>query len=161
MATTGNHHLLPQYLPPRAKRGSGTHVDHELERVKKMAVVMDRYMVDPIIGLILPGAGDIIGSLLGMYTVAIAMKRKVSPVIIARMLLNLGLDAIIGFVPLIGDVADIGFKANQKNVELLSERNTGKASAKDWLFVVGAALLFFGTIALSVFAIVSLFRAIF
>jgi hypothetical protein len=136
-------------------------VDVELERVKKWAVVLDRYMVDPIVGLLLPGAGDIIGSLLGMYTVSMAFRRKVSPVIIARMLLNLGLDALLGIVPLVGDIVDVGFKANQKNVELLSERTEGKASAKDWLFVVGAALLFFGTIALSVFAIVSLFRAIF
>ena len=37
----------------------------------------------------------------------------------------------------------------------------GRASPKDWAFVVGAALLFLGAIALSVFAIVSLFRAIF
>jgi hypothetical protein len=98
--------------------------------------------------------------MLGMYTVSLAFKRKVSPVIIARMLLNLCLDAVLGFVPLLGDIIDIGFKANQKNVELLSERTTGKASAKDWLFVVGAALLFFGTIALSIYAIVSLIRAI-
>ena len=136
-------------------------MDYELERVKKMARVLDQYMVDPIVGLILPGAGDIIGSLLGMYTVSIAFKRKVSPVIIARMLLNLGLDALLGIVPLVGDLVDVGFKANQKNVELLSERTTGKASAKDWAFVVGAALLFFGTMALSIFAIVSLVRAIF
>jgi hypothetical protein len=159
MATTGNP-LMPVYLPPRAKRGSGTHVDYELERVKKMARVLDVYMVDPIVGLILPGAGDILGSLLGMYTVTLAFKRKVSPVIIARMLLNLGLDALIGIVPLLGDVADIGFKANMKNVELLSERHEGKASAKDWFFVIGAALLFFGSIALSVYAIYALVRAI-
>jgi hypothetical protein len=161
MATTGNHRLMPAYLPPRAKRGTGTHVDHELERVKKMATVLDRYMVDPIIGLVLPGAGDVIGSLLGMYTVHLAFKRKVSPVIIARMLLNLGFDGLLGIVPLVGDLVDVGFKANVKNVELLQERNTGKASAKDWAFVVGAALLFFGTIALSIFAIVTLLRAVF
>ena len=77
------------------------------------------------------------------------------------MLLNLGLDALLGIVPLVGDLVDVGYKANLKNVELLQERSTGKASAKDWAFVVGAALLFFGTIALSVFAIVSLIRAVF
>ena len=157
MATTGNH-LMPAYLPPRAKRGSGTTVDHELERVKKLARVMDTYMVDPIIGLLLPGAGDVIGSMLGMYTVSMAFRRKVSPVVIARMLMNLALDALLGIVPLLGDIVDVGYKANQKNVALLSERHTGKASAKDWAFVVGAALLFFGTIALSIYGIVSLVR---
>jgi len=151
---------MPAYLPARAKRGSGTHVDYELDRVKKLARILDHYMVDPLIGLVLPGAGDIIGSMLGMYTVTLAFKRKVSPVIIARMLLNLALDALLGIVPLLGDIVDLGFKANMKNVELLSERTTGKASAKDWAFVVGAALLFFGTIGLAIFGIVTLVRAI-
>jgi len=138
-----------------------THVDDELERVKKLAKVLDHYMVDPIIGLVLPGAGDIIGAVLGVYTVGLAFRRKVSPVIIARMFLNLGLDALLGIVPFAGDLADVAYKANQKNVALLSERTTGKASAKDWLFVVGAALLFFGAIALSVFAVGWLVRTIF
>jgi hypothetical protein len=158
MATTGTHPIVTAYLPPRAKRGSGTRVDVELERVKKIARVMDTYMVDPIVGLILPGAGDIIGSMLGMYTVSMAFRRKVSPVIIARMLLNLALDALLGIVPLLGDLVDVGFKANQKNVALLSERSEGKARPKDWAFVVGAALLFFGTIALAIFGMISLVR---
>jgi len=136
-------------------------VDAELERVKKLAKVLDHYLVDPIIGFVLPGAGDIIGAVLGVYTIGLAFRRKVSPVIIARMFLNLGLDALLGIVPLAGDVADVAFKANQKNVALLSERTTGKASAKDWAFVVGAALVFFGAIALSVFAVGWLVRAIF
>ena len=101
------------------------------------------------------------GQTAGMYIVGIAFKRDVSPVIISRMLLNLGLDAALGIVPLLGDAVDIGFKANQKNVDLLSERPAGKASAKDWAFVVGAALLFAGVISLSVYAIVALMRAIF
>ena len=154
---------MPVYLPPRAKRGSGTRVDPELDRVRKMATVLDRYLVDPIVGLVIPGAGDIIGSLLGMYTVHIALRRRVHPVVIARMLLNLGIDALLGIVPFIGDLFDLGYKANSRNVELLEQRaeHGGKASARDWAFVVGAALLFAGAVALSVFAIVSLFRAVF
>jgi len=136
-------------------------VDAELERVKKLAKVLDHYLVDPIIGFVLPGAGDIIGAVLGVYTIGLAFRRKVSPVIIARMFLNLGLDALLGIVPLAGDVADVAFKANQKNVALLSERTTGQASAKDWAFVVGAAVVFFGAIALSVFAVGWLVRTIF
>ena len=154
---------MPVYLPPRAKRGSGTHVDIELERVKKLAGVLDRYLVDPVIGLILPGAGDMLGSLLGLYTVSIELRRRVSPVIIARMLMNLGVDARLGIVPLLGDLFDVGFKANTRNAELLEQRSEhgGKASARDWAFVVGAAVLFLGAIALSVYAIVALFRALF
>jgi hypothetical protein len=137
-------------------------VDHELERVRKLATVLDRYMVDPILGLILPGAGDILGSLLGIYTVTAAFRRKVSPVVIARMFLNLGVDAALGIVPFLGDIIDFGHKANVKNAELLADRASvgGKATAKDWLYVVGAGLLFLGTIALTIFAIVKLVRAI-
>jgi hypothetical protein len=136
----------------------------ELERVRLAARVLDSYFLDPLIGLVLPGGGDVIGSLLGVYTVVIAVRRSVSPVVIARMIMNLGLDAVIGFVPLVGDLADFGFKANKKNVELLErslETRGGKASAKDWLVVVGAALLYIGIMAFVVWGIIKIFKAIF
>ena len=128
---------------PRARRGTGTRTDAEITRARKLASVLDHFLVDPILGFILPGVGDVVGSLLGLYTVGVAVRRKMSPVIIARMLMNLALDAVIGIVPLAGDIADFAFKANKKNVALLETRaETGKATAKDWLVVVGAALLF-------------------
>lgn len=153
----------PMYVPPKPKAGSGTARDVELERVGTIARVMDRFYLDPILGLIIPGGGDVLGSLIGFYTVMIAMRRKVSPVVIARMLLNLAGDAVIGFIPFIGDLFDIGFKANQRNVALLEDRTLhgGKATAKDWLFVVGAALAYIAVMALVIWGIVSLFRAIF
>jgi hypothetical protein len=137
--------------------------DAELARVRRMAHVLDRYLVDPVIGLLIPGAGDIVGSLLGLYTVAIAIRRRMSPVIVARMLLNLGVDAVLGFVPLLGDLADVGFKANHRNVALLTERaeHGGRATWRDWLVVIGAALAFFALIGLMVYAVVALLRAIF
>jgi hypothetical protein len=137
-------------------------IDPELERVKAFARLMDQRFLDPLIGLLLPGAGDILGSLLGVYTVALALRRKLSPVIIARMLTNLALDAAIGLVPFVGDLFDLGFKANTKNVTLLTERAGagGKATARDWLHVVGATLAFVAIVGLTIFAVVSLFRAI-
>lgn len=154
---------LPIYQAPRAKRGSGTNVDPELTRVRTLSRVLDRYMVDPLIGLVLPGAGDLLGSLVGMYAVVIAVRRKMSPVVIARMLMNLALDALFGVVPLLGDLFDVGFKANQRNVELLMERSEigGKATARDWLAIVGAALLFGAAIGLAIYAVVAVTRAIF
>ena len=84
--------------------------------MRSLARLLDSYFIDPLIGLVLPGGGDVIGSLLGIYTVVIAARRKVSPVIIARMLMNLAADAVLGFIPLIGDLFDLGFKAHQRNV---------------------------------------------
>ena len=162
MATTHSITPLP-YTAPRARRGSGTHVDRDLERVKRFAKILDQRFLDPVIGLVLPGAGDLIGSMLGMYTIVLAARRKMSAVIIARMLMNLALDAAIGIVPFVGDLLDLGFKANTKNVALLSERAEagGRATRKDWLYVVGAALALVAVLSLSIYAVVSLVRAIF
>jgi hypothetical protein len=137
--------------------------DNELARVRTLARVLDRYFVDPILGLVIPGGGDILGSILGVYMVMIAARRKVSPVIIARMLMNLAADAVLGFIPFIGDLFDFGFKANTRNLQLLEEASVhgGRATAKDWAMVVGAALTFVAVLALIVWGIVALFRRVF
>jgi hypothetical protein len=134
--------------------------DPELERVRTLARVLDNYYLDPLIGFFIPGGGDIIGAVLGMYTVGLAIKRGVSPVIIARMLMNLTIDAVIGFIPLVGDVFDVVSKANVKNAELLAQRSEGRARARDWLLVVGAGFVFFAVIGLVIWGMISLFRAI-
>lgn len=136
-------------------------VPPELEGVRKLTRVLDHYLVDPLLGLVLPGAGDLIGSLLGLYVVGIAVRRRVSPVVIARMLLNLALDAGLGLVPVVGDIADFAFKANNKNLALLVERRErGTATARDWLVVGAAALAFAAVIAVVVYAVIALVRAI-
>src|SRR3954471_11611551 len=119
-----------------ARTASDVPVPGDIERARTLARVLDHYLVDPLLGLILPGAGDLIGSLLGLYLVVIAVRRRMSPVIVARMLLNLALDAVFGAIPLIGDIADFAYKANQRNLALLVGRHrTGKATARDWLAV--------------------------
>ena len=134
----------------------------ELDRVRRLARVLDHYLVDPVIGLVAPGVGDVAGSVLGLYAVAIALRRRMHPVIIARMLLNLTVDAVFGVVPLIGDAFDVAFRANRRNARLLVERagTGGRATLRDWLLVVAAAVLFVGAIALTVWAGVMLVRAI-
>jgi hypothetical protein len=162
MATTQAAHL--PYVVPRPRRGSGTtNIDPEVDRVRKLARMLDTYMVDPLIGLFLPGAGDLVGSALGLYTIVLAARRKVSPIVIARMFLNLALDAVLGVIPLVGDLTDFVFKANQKNLALLVDpaHAGGKATRKDWLAVGGAALLFFAVLALVIFTIYSVLKAIF
>jgi hypothetical protein len=136
--------------------------DHEIERARTLARVLDHYMVDPLIGLVLPGAGDLIGSLLGLYIVGIAVRRRISPVVIARMVLNLAIDAGIGIVPLIGDLADLAFKANDKNLQLLVERHdTGAANARDWFAVGGAIFALAAVTGLAIYAVVSVVHAVF
>ncbi len=131
--------------------------------MRALARVLDRYYLDPLLGLLLPGGGDVLGSLLGIYTVVLAARRRLSPVVIARMLMNLAADAAIGFIPLIGDVFDFGFKAHVRNLDLIADRSLhgGRATTRDWLVVIGASLAYLAVMALVVWGIVALLRAIF
>lgn len=120
---------------------------------------MDHYGLDPILGLLLPGIGDIIGALIGLYIVSIAKRRGLSKAVIARMLFNLALDTMLGAIPLVGDAADFAFKANDKNLRLLESRvaATGKmSSAVDWAYFAGAMCAFVGMCGLVVYGFVRL-----
>jgi hypothetical protein len=149
---------------PRAARDVAVAAESlppEIARARTLARVLDRYYVDPLLGLILPGVGDLIGSLLGLYLVGVAVKRRMSPVIVARMLLHLALDAVLGAIPVLGDIADVAYKANERNLALLVGRHeTGKATARDWLAVGGAAAVFVAVVGGVGYAIAALVRAI-
>jgi hypothetical protein len=77
-----------------------------------------RFGLDALIGLI-PGLGDVAGGLVSLYIVGSAARYGVSRVTIARMALNLAGDALLGSLPVVGDLFDVGFKANNRNVALL------------------------------------------
>ena len=135
-------------------------MDRELARVQTLARVMDHYLVDPLIGFILPGIGDAIGSLIGFYIVAVAWRRRVSPVLIARMILNLGADMVLGVLPIVGDVFDMSFKAHQRNADLLVQRSSGRATWRDWLVVGLAAAAYLAVMALVVWGVIAIVRAL-
>lgn len=74
--------------------------------------------LDSIIGLI-PGAGDLASALMSGYIVLASARMGVPPSVVARMILNLGVDTLVGSVPLLGDLFDVGFRANLRNAALL------------------------------------------
>jgi hypothetical protein len=125
--------------------------DRHLELAAKIAHWADHRFIDPIVGLILPGAGDLLGAVIGLHAVGLGLARRAPKVVIARMLLNLSVDMALGLVPLVGDLFDFGFRAHSKNIELLRARSASgpvKASAADWLLVGLALLLFLAILAL-------------
>jgi hypothetical protein len=77
-----------------------------------------RFGLDGIVGLV-PGAGDLLGSALGLYALAAAGAAGAPRSVIARMAGNLAVDALGGAVPLLGDVFDFIFKAHRRNARLL------------------------------------------
>ena len=108
-------------------------------------------MLDPIAGLLVPGLGDFLSAGVGLYIVQVAIRKRLPKIVVARMLLNLGIDTAVGSIPLVGDIFDFAFRANRRNVDLLTARHeAGRGRAVDWLFVAGAALLFLAALALPI-----------
>jgi hypothetical protein len=79
---------------------------------------------DALIGLV-PGLGDLLGTALSAYIVAAAARRGVPGSVLTRMALNVGIEAVVGALPLVGDLFDAWWKANQRNVELVRRYETG------------------------------------
>ncbi len=108
-----------------------------------------RFGLDALVGLI-PGFGDTATSLVSFYILASAVRYRVPKVTLLRMGLNLGIDYLVGSLPLVGDLFDAWWKSNQMNVELLSKRATvsaneaRKGKISDWLFVGLIILLLAG-----------------
>ncbi len=77
-----------------------------------------RFGIDGVIGLV-PGLGDIATTLLSLYVVARARDLGLPARVLARMLGNVAVDAVAGSVPLLGDLFDVAFKANRRNLDLV------------------------------------------
>jgi len=102
--------------------------DPQLRRARALARILDtalgipgtkiRIGLDPILGLV-PGAGDVAGAMLSAYIVLIAANKGAPRPVIWRMLGNIAVDTALGSVPVLGDVFDVAFKSNIRNVELL------------------------------------------
>lgn len=129
-----------------------------------------RFGLDAILGL-LPGFGDTLSSIISLYILHASHRYGVPRMTMARMGLNTAIDWIIGSIPFAGDVFDVYWKANQRNVALLRRhlRHTPaerqKASRADTIFVVGmiAVLIavLIGSITLTVLAVKWLFGLVF
>jgi len=77
-----------------------------------------RFGFDALIGLI-PGVGDAITTLMSLFIVREARQLGVPRHLIVRMLGNVALDSVVGAVPVVGDVFDVAFRANRRNLALL------------------------------------------
>ncbi len=97
-----------------------------------------RIGLDPILGLV-PGIGDLLANLTGSAILFIAAQFGIPKIVLLRMGLNIAINAMIGAIPIFGDIFSIWFRSNVKNVQLL-ERYAGgprrRSTAADWSFVI-------------------------
>ena len=166
--------LAVQITPPIEpelidKRSALSDEPPSLAQVRLLAQLMDsafeipglrmRVGLDAILGL-LPGVGDLASSFVSLYILQAANRRGVSRLILSRMAFNVLVDWLVGSIPLAGDVFDVFWKSNQKNVHLLLQHkgtpaNGRRSKTGDWLFlgllIATLMLVFAGSLAITLF----------
>jgi hypothetical protein len=124
-----------------------------LRRLRVMAWLLDRSIpigggrrigLDPILGLI-PGVGDWLGAVLSSWLVYEAMRLGVPVRVLARMGVNIAIDAAVGVVPLLGDIFDATWQANQRNLRLVERHYDPRRTPRS---LRGVAVVFLGVVAL-------------
>ncbi|WP_088347523.1 MULTISPECIES: DUF4112 domain-containing protein [Rhodomicrobium] len=79
-----------------------------------------RFGLDALLGLV-PGIGDAVGGIVSSYIIWRARRMGVSNFVLARMAGNMILDSALGLIPVFGDVFDVGFRSNRRNLALLRQ----------------------------------------
>lgn len=102
----------------------------KLNRLKTIAKFMDsgwgipftkvRFGADSLAGLV-PGIGDAGAAMVSLYIVLEARKLGAPNHLLLQMLANVAIDTGLGTIPVLGDVFDVLFKSNLKNIDLLHD----------------------------------------
>lgn len=122
-----------------------------------------RFGLDPVLGLV-PGVGDLAGGLVSLYFLVQAALYEAHLSILVRMTLNILADIVIGSIPLLGEIFDVGWKANTRNARLLDElqKNPSKVKSQSkliiWTVVAVSVLLIVALIYLLIWLIDTLFE---
>jgi hypothetical protein len=101
-----------------------------IKRLERLAKMMDsawripftkwRFGLDSVFGIV-PGAGDSVNLLLSVYTLHLARKLGAPNSLLLKMAANAGIDFGLGSVPVLGDIFDMYFKSNTRNLKLLTD----------------------------------------
>ncbi|MGQ0713542.1 MAG: DUF4112 domain-containing protein [Gemmatimonadaceae bacterium] len=146
---------------------SPTRSPESTARTRDLARVLDeairipgtniRIGLDALLGL-LPGGGDIAGGALSALIMLQAARAGAPTSVLARMLGNVVVDTVVGTIPLLGDLFDVAWRANSKNVRLLESwrehpagtRRASKLAVAGFLAALGVLvfLAVWGAIAL-------------
>src|SRR5262249_14537765 len=125
--------------------------------MEKLAWLMDsairigpwRIGLDAVVGFV-PGFGDLAGALVSMLIVIRAISAGIPGVAIARMMTNVAIDSLLGAIPIAGDLFDMAYKSNMKNLRIYQESMASghRDTSRHWGFfalVLMVALVLIGT----------------
>ena len=139
----------PEILSPRNPRGGKAFSDdsldvlsHLLDDFIRIPGTPIRFGLDGIVGFI-PGIGDILGGLASSIIIIAAWVRGVPRAVVLRMVLNVAIETAAGSIPLVGNLFDIGWRANRRNYALLRGSLDGveTKSGSNWLFIAGVCVV--------------------
>jgi hypothetical protein len=122
-------------------------VAHVLDNLIRVPGTGQRVGIDPLIGFI-PVVGDLTGAIMAAWIVLEAARFNVPAIVLVRMTVYAAADFLIGLIPLLGDLFDLGFKANMRNLELFHRHavDPGASTSGSWALVGGIVLAFVGII---------------
>jgi hypothetical protein len=120
-------------------------LSHLLDDFLRVPGTPIRFGLDGIVGFI-PGIGDVLGGIASSIIIIAAWTRGVPAITVARMVLNVAIETVGGSVPVIGNLFDIGWKANRRNYKLLkaSLRVPGRTASQSWLVLAAIWLVLAG-----------------
>ncbi|MEE1658042.1 DUF4112 domain-containing protein [Microvirga sp. CF3062] len=124
-----------------AIKTAGPRREDAVARITLVAKLMDsaflipglnrRVGLDAVLGLV-PGVGDALSAAIASYIIWEARQLGLPRWKIARMIGNVAMDTTIGIIPLAGDVFDVFFKANERNLRIIHEHlGTPKRGPKE------------------------------
>jgi Domain of unknown function (DUF4112) len=101
-----------------------------LNRLRNLSRLMDssfqvpglgiKFGLDPIVGVV-PVLGDAVAAVVSLYILHQARTLGVSTSTLWKMFANIAIDFLVGEIPALGDVFDLVFKANQRNIKLIEQ----------------------------------------
>ncbi len=128
-------------------------ISQDFQWVERLSILMDsrfrvgnfKFGLDPILNFI-PFAGQAATLIISLVLVTVMYRNGASGKLTIKMLLNVTYDAILGSIPLFGNIFDFFNKANEKNIKLLREHyyeNKHQGSGVGILFTIGIILFAF------------------
>lgn len=143
-------------------------MDQRLEPLRRLARQLEnrfripgtpiRFGLDALIGLV-PGAGDALTALTGSYALFLGTKLGAPPSVLLRMLANLAIDALVGAIPLLGDVFDVGWRATTRNLNLLERyvAEPQRIQRQSKFALIAAVTILLGVVGISIVGAIWLF----
>jgi hypothetical protein len=87
--------------------------------IKSIATVMDKWFLDPLIGLFLPVIGDLLSTIMVLPYIYVSLFRVKSLPLTLAIIYNVLKDCLIGSIPIVGNIIDFFVRANLKNYQLI------------------------------------------